>query len=370
METHQIYLVPGFFGFANFGELKYFAHVRRELEAFFRPRSEHVSIHYVPTLPTAALHRRSERLASVIRETRIAESRIHIIGHSSGGLDARMLCTPQSQWSHERYVSQIDSVVTIATPHAGVPQVSSLTGAVGSALLRTLSLLTLHSLRFGSVPLSSLVAMAGVLPRVGTIRGPLLSILNQVYGQLLKDFDDERQEALEAFLRETNQDQGLLPQLAPEAMQVFGDANPDNPSIRYASVAVQARPPSWRSAAGLGLTASGQATYALYRALHTVASTMGQSALPKLSTDQRAQLEEGYGAMPSASANDAIVPTLSQVHGELLHTTWADHLDVVGHFGEDSTDPPHVEWLHSRSGFDLAAFQQLWSKVAQWVVGG
>jgi triacylglycerol lipase len=62
------------------------------------------------------------------------------------------------------------------------------------------------------------------------------------------------------------------------------------------------------------------------------------------------------------------VPTNSQIWGELIHATTADHLDVVGHFGDVSPDSPAADWLPSDSGFDAAGFGRLWDDVASFIV--
>ena len=50
---HHAYLVPGFFGFANLGDLKYFGHVREFLLAAFARRGLALHIDVVATRPTA-----------------------------------------------------------------------------------------------------------------------------------------------------------------------------------------------------------------------------------------------------------------------------------------------------------------------------
>ncbi|RZO60262.1 MAG: triacylglycerol lipase, partial [Sandaracinaceae bacterium] len=50
---HHVYLIPGFFGFANFGDFKYFAHVREHLRDRLDRRGVNAAIHYAPSFPTA-----------------------------------------------------------------------------------------------------------------------------------------------------------------------------------------------------------------------------------------------------------------------------------------------------------------------------
>ena len=78
-------------------------------------------------------------------------------------------------------------------------------------------------------------------------------------------------------------------------------------------------------------------------------------------------LRRAYGRVPPPSANDGIVPTLSQVHGRLLHAAWADHHDVLGHFHGPTHVPPHFDWVCSGSGFDRDHFVALWGDVARFL---
>jgi len=68
------------------------------------------------------------------------------------------------------------------------------------------------------------------------------------------------------------------------------------------------------------------------------------------------------------SANDGMVPTLSQVRGTVVHAAWADHHDVIGHFHQPQHVPPHLDWLTSGTGFDRAGFEATWSDVVGWIV--
>ena len=68
---HHVFLVPGFFGFANFGDFRYFAHAREHLEAWTRARGIDAVIHYAPTFPTASI----ARTASACRPVEAASRR-------------------------------------------------------------------------------------------------------------------------------------------------------------------------------------------------------------------------------------------------------------------------------------------------------
>jgi hypothetical protein len=91
---------------------------------------------------------------------------------------------------------------------------------------------------------------------------------------------------------------------------------------------------------------------------------------PRLTRAQAAILRRASAGAPTARANDGMVPTLSQVWGDVIHAAWADHLDVIGHFHLPTHVPPHFDWLTSGSGFDRTQFEQVWREVAAYVAAG
>ena len=40
-----------------------------------------------------------------------------------------------------------------------------------------------------------------------------------------------------------------------------------------------------------------------------------------------------------------------------------DHLDVIGHFHDPETRPPHYDWMTTGTGFDRARFEKVWDRV-------
>jgi triacylglycerol lipase len=65
--------------------------------------------------------------------------------------------------------------------------------------------------------------------------------------------------------------------------------------------------------------------------------------------------------------NDGIVPTLSQLWGEVIRAVWADHHDVIGHFHHPTHVPPHFDWVASGTGFTREGFEALWDDVAEFI---
>ena len=86
-----------------------------------------------------------------------------------------------------------------------------------------------------------------------------------------------------------------------------------------------------------------------------------EDLLHEVERDQ--SLREGFGELPDMSANDGIVPTLSQPWGRCVATAQADHLDIIGHF-MDEEDPQHpYDWLTTRSNFRSRGFHAVWQQV-------
>lgn len=369
---HRIYLVPGFFGFANLGELVYFGHARDFLVGELAARGVDAEVHCVLSHPTGSIRTRAADLLAVLKATAGDDGGpIHLIGHSTGGLDARLLVTPGADLGEggaelESYVARVRAVVTLSSPHRGTPLASFFGGLFGAKLLSLLSLFTVYVLRFGRVPLKLMLPLAGQLVRMDRSLGWQDTILDQLFAQLLSDFSSERQRELSTFLGQVVADQSLIAQLTPQGMDLFNAGVPDRPGISYGSVVTRARPPSWRSRMATGLDPYAQATHAIYAFLHGRAAVPG--LFPGVSDAHRLELARAYGGGMLPGASDGIVPTASQPWGKVLAAVWADHLDVIGHFEGPSHHPPHIDWLISASGFRRPAFEAVWGEVTRFLL--
>lgn len=370
----HVFLVPGFFGFETLGELPYFAHVADVLSTRLAHRGVDARVRAVGTLPTASLRTRAAHLAAVLSDlTQDDDAPIHLVGHSSGGLDLRLLVTPSASLPTDVDVEALSrrvvSVTTVATPHYGTPLADAATSVLGQRLLKVLSLVTVHALRFGHHPLRGAVGLGKVLLRLDDLVGMREGVLNQLYEGLLADFSRERSDSLQEFLGHVKGDQALLPQLSPASMDVFNAASRDRDTVRYGSVVTRARPPGLGSMAALGVDPYAQVTHALYQVIYRITAGMPESALGPLEEEHIEALISGYGKTPDEHANDGMVPTRSQIWGHLLHIARADHLDVMGYFRDPNHDPPHMDWLATRSGFDRQRFSALWGAVARFIAG-
>jgi triacylglycerol esterase/lipase EstA (alpha/beta hydrolase family) len=96
--TAQVFLVPGAFGFQTIAGLPYFGGgVRQLLRDRLAQLGLAARVHALDTLPTASIESRArylgERIAALVPDD---GSPIHLVGHSTGGLDARVLLSPST----------------------------------------------------------------------------------------------------------------------------------------------------------------------------------------------------------------------------------------------------------------------------------
>jgi len=372
--AHHVLLVPGFFGFANLGDIAYFLHVRDLLAEVGPAAGLDGEVHAVHTVPTASIRRRAARLAEAIIETLDAHGgEVTLIGHSSGGLDARLVVTPEvslpTQADVERAARAVRSVITVSAPHHGTPVAHLFNSLLGQQLLKLLSLSTIYTLRAGRLPIGVVLRLAGFIIGLARRNAPPSGVLEQVFRQLLADFSADRRAVIEHFFESVGKDQDLLAQITPAGMDVFEASTSDRESVRYGCVVSRARPPGLRSALRAGFDPYAQATHALYVALYRLAAGTPRLHAARITREQAATLTRAYGTRVDRRANDGMVPSLSQVRGEVIHAAWADHLDVIGHFGEPRHVPPHLDWLVSGSGFTRPQFEDLWCDVAGWAGG-
>lgn len=370
-ETHHIYLLPGFFGFINFGRLIYFGHVRTALERWFDGRGIQCEIHRIRVSPTASLRARASQILDGIAQTS-TRGPIHLIGHSTGGLDARLLCTPGVDLKADGYpveemARRVKSVVTVSTPHYGTPLASFFTGMFGQKLLRLFSLATVAVLRQGRLPLSLVARLGSTLARLGLPGSQTEALLDTLEAELLGRIDEDEREPIAAFLSDIGNDQGLLPQLTPEGIDLFNATAEDRPGVRYGCVISRAKPPRIMGHLAVGPRVTRQASFLIYRWLHKQTDHSRAGTLGRPTAAQRDVLLRLLGSLPRDDDSDGVVPSNSQLWGDVIFAAQGDHLDLIGHFREPSTDPPHHDWLDTGSGFDKKTFDALWSSVSSFL---
>jgi triacylglycerol lipase len=366
--TAHVFLVPGFFGFQTIAGLPYFTGVQKLLRDRLADLGIHAKVHALDTLPTASIENRARYLGNRIAELAPNDgSAIHLVGHSSGGLDARVLLSPSTLPDLAGLRARVRSLTSLATPHYGTPLADYFARVEGQKLLRLFGLLSVYSLRLAGRPLATTLSLGRLVTRIDELITLRESAIDRVYALLADPLSSERLRPLEEFCAAVRADQSLIRQLSPGAMAGFEARVRSNPDVRYASVLTRARPPRLRGTVELGFSPIAQVSHALYQGLYRLSATQDPETFAAPKDDQRRALLETYGKIPDAQANDGLVPTRSQIHASVIHVARADHHDVIGYFGDRQHDPPHVDWVATGCGFRRPDFERLWTDVARFM---
>jgi pimeloyl-ACP methyl ester carboxylesterase len=372
-ERHTILLIPGFFGFGNIGDLRYFVRVQERLLRQLGSRTDQeFEVVEVSTLPTASIRQRAARVLDAISERLDSGSQFHLIGHSTGGLDARLAIAPTAALPVKHPIEGLEiyqrvrTLITVSTPHYGTPLAGFFGSAMGKPFLRVLAAATIVILRHGELPLSLALKLGKVFARADDYVGQRNTVLDELYRQLLDNFSPERRKSLAELVGAIASDQSLIFQLTAAGCDVLNACTAHPDSVRYGCVVTSAARPRAGQVIGRHGDLYSRSLHLVYAALWTIAARSVATMLPKPEPQQLARLEHLLGRVPDREDNDGIVPSLSQVWGEVIHAVQGDHLDVVGHFG---TGENHAggDWLPTGSGFDLGAFEQTWDSVARFI---
>jgi hypothetical protein len=377
---HHVYLSPGMFGFSSLGTFNYFGHVERELAARFAGAGHELIAHGIQDLPTASIRRRATRLAETVSRTS-GDEPIHLLGHSTGGLDARLVASPSTRSIPDRFLGwlpRLRSVTTMNTPHFGTPLASFFATAQGQRVLSALSVLTFAGLSLGSQPLGAASVLLGFL-RGGDKGFPFkLRMLDRSVESVVGLLEDARGPEVRTFLSAIRDDQGSMLQLSPESMDLFAAGFHDRPGVAYrstASMAPSPKPRRWLDTLGHPWrTVSLSLFFGLQRITAAAGARYPCAAMdettPCAGAANEAVLVRGLAASPSVEANDGVAPIRSQIWGTLIWAGAGDHLDVLGHFRDDrdpdtvASELRHVDWLTSGSDFGPAEFTTLMDAIA------
>lgn len=121
---YPIILVHGFSGFTDLGPMEYFFGIKE----LYEEQGADVVTPALPPYNDPA--ERARVLADVINDTlsRTGKAKVHLIGHSQGGIDSRVVIAELG------YADRIASFTTISTPHDGT-EVASLADAAPAGVL-------------------------------------------------------------------------------------------------------------------------------------------------------------------------------------------------------------------------------------------
>ena len=371
--THHIFLVPGMFGFSRLAGYDYFSHVEKALHERFSAAGELCHIEVVSSAPTGSIRKRARVLAETVQH-RCADTTgpIHLIGHSTGGLDTRLLASPTVNLDTKPdslpWIGRLQTVVTINTPHYGTPLAQFFTTVAGTRLLSALSLLTFATLHLGGPPLTVFASLVAAVGRIDEALGIELHLLDRSTDLMLRFLGEDSRIQVRDWLDGIRKDQGGVIQITPEAMDIFNAAAEDSPAVRYGCIASAAPSPHPVRLASKLLSPYSALSATLYSTLYAITSSASSTyPCPPPAPDVVRRLQAAVGETIGPRLNDGIVPTQSMLWGELLWAARADHLDVVGHFA-DTRDSPHTDWLHSGAGFSRAQFGQSMRAISDFLL--
>lgn len=369
--THQIYLIPGFFGFSTMGGLSYFRQIQETLQDVFVRRGEQVEIHGVKTLPTASLKHRARKLLQCIEANGGHKPgvHVHLIGHSTGALDARLMTSPGVQLgeSDERVssvVANVRTLVSVSGAHYGTPLANFFGTMYGKNLLYFVTLIVVVGL--WRKPIVLLGSLLGLFGKLNSLMGLDETFLNQLTNQLLKDFTPQVEAEVREFLNSIIDDQGVILQLTPEGMDLFNATTHDHPDVRYVSYATAAPAPTQV----IKQITLRHALTPLNKVLYSMLWTLTSRARKGYPYGEHMKAVEAMTGKPlpfsiTDRTSDGVVPTMSQVWGEFRGVVRADHLDVLGHYLRGPFDVRDgADWFGSGAKFDREAFEWLWEDVA------
>jgi triacylglycerol lipase len=370
-----VVLVPGFFGFGRLGDISYFAGVRALLQARLAAAGLEARIVEVVTPPTASIRRRAASVVEAIASAAAESGDIHVIGHSTGGLDARLAVAETASLPTRARIPSYDrirSLVTVCCPHFGTNVSTYFTRPFGRALFRVGARYLAFMLERRRFPLKLLLRLGYFVVRLRDPWRKHRGTFDQLYERLLNDLSDERRLELAQFLKQISQEQALLFQLTPAGCDLLNACTAD-PPLAYASVVSCAARPRLKTLLRSWLDLYTQLMYPAFWLLHRLAREPDDALREELSAAQLDALDAGLGRPATGADTDGVVPVLSQVWGRVLHVARGDHLDVVGQYGalgnKEPNDPSWGgDWLPSASGFDRAAFEALWERVAAFIV--
>lgn len=360
----RVYLIPGMFGFARLASFDYFEHVTRALEERFRLHGRRAEIHVVEVHPTSSVRRRAAKLARTVEATAGGDDGpIHLVGHSTGGLDARLIASPTADLGANAprgWTGRLASITSMNTPHYGTPLAAFFATVSGQRLLYAVSALTVAALKLGAPPLAATSALVAAFGRVqiGVFE---LELVDRAVEATIRVLDDVSSRELRAWMKLLREDQGGIVQLMPEAMDLFHAGVEDRPGVRYQSVATFAPARNvhdWASALRSPWSALSATIFALLYNITARHDPGYPCAEPGDAAERRVRAQ--LGEAPPSDASDGIVPLYSQVYGDLIWVGRADHLDIVGHFPGRGG---HTDWMSSGARFNRVRFDVVMDRI-------
>jgi hypothetical protein len=363
-----VVLIPGFLGFARFGGFYYFAErlisvLRGGLE---QPEGGAVPVVPLTTLPTNSL---AQRQKALLEELHALEARLgsvdsfHLIGHSTGGVDAQLLACDRTadnkpwpgRWDDIR--RKIRSVCTISAPHWGTALAASRLASLGK-----------NPLTNPNVMVEDLRVLAGlvrIIPGYVATRAALNVV---VPGDLAR------------FAWQVIQNRDLIDNLSPKHMEHLRGTLKHDPAIRLVCFVTGTQP----------RTDAFRPSDPLYTDLYALTAGSGKEVSSEVQECARF-LEQHVAANPqivirnkatvlppiTPELNDGVVNTVRQIvrenPAEVGGFVVADHADSLGHYdhqdGLIAGTVYNPGLFHSGAAFEDTQFYQMYWRIAEVILG-
>lgn len=377
LSNHRVVLLPGFLGFDTLGDFSYFQErVGQTIVDSLAAENLHVDLYPLKTVPAGTLAERQTRLVEQLQEILRdhPNTRLHLVGHSTGGLDAELLIRAKRPPQHDNTASvrsAVASVVTLAAPLAGTALArSALARAFAGRTKFSLPPLPHWRLLFSSKQrrLMQLRSLSAVLASAANLVQSVHT--DEALLKLIRGFLCSR-EAGQEYIVSLIMTRALIRDLQPKQVEQYlsqTEADPKLAHIRRTRFVTVARHVSDESQ-------SGELFNLLYRttADESAPSPTTSNALARLQVDQIPWIGSGAPPRLDHQTNDGIVNTLRQLlpvpvgelDAELARVAAfviADHIDVIGYFPDANNTP--IGFLHSGSDFREKQFIELYKSIA------
>jgi hypothetical protein len=391
----EIFLVPGFLGFKFLGDLDYFLDVEQVLKRRLAEEKITARIHKLGTkVPAGSVRLRAAYVAKEAAQMHSKKAKsVHFVGHSTGGLDIRMLLSPggaidtgrdftNDPKSDERVyltpaeeqnlpdlIDKTRSATSVATPHRGTPIANFAMRFAADRLLRGI-----HHVSERPLPEFVLKESLAFTSCVTKPIKPFLcetSFLNWIVGTVLSADPDKVVE----YVQQAGADVGALRNLTQEGMNMGDALLLNREDVRYGSIITGTNEPTCMITTGDFLM---WWTTAFFRVARFLVSRKNED-YAYITEDLEKEMRKFYcqdridnpevGELEiNDETSDGIVPTLSQPYGEILGVFASDHLDCVGHFPHYRENGDAVSgWVRSGAGFNEERHELLWTRVADFI---
>jgi hypothetical protein len=403
MPKTAVVLIPGFFGYSAFGPdnrpiLEYFGGVRAVLQ---RRLPDHFIVAHEPP-PTGTLESRVKSLDDAVgkllrgeqlphgREAFQAE-RVHLVGHSTGGVDARLFANPAYTWkgapSRDERIEAVGDIVTVSAPFHGTPLATNIEGENALLLegIRVLTMLGVFSdgdlvkvgLEIAKLsPLAIPKAIASALAPQHFLRSfaslfvgkdhALHEDTKSLFAAIARKKEPQTDSELVAtqvgkFFGQIEKHHELLGDLRVDSMAKTTERlAPSDHGRIHSYVTVAPSPPAVPL---LDLDAIRHLELVQAIIYATLYKDTKEPPAVKASVPEGPEVGDGapLELVGGASASDGVVPTRSQtIKGTAAGVVLGDHLDVVGSF--DGGSGANV--MRSGARFKKDRFEKLWTEIA------